>query len=206
MGTYAELLSSSSIFAQLLEDINQHEQEQHSVALLNQRSMVGSISSEKDDQEDECMNLRGKNIETKQEGTVKWNVYVSYIQAGVGVIFGFLIIVFVFSAQQVTSIYSNWWLAAWSNDESRRYQNSTNCMNTRDKITDDIQRMSDAEWNTYRNRQYYLFCGELIDDILVVLRCSCILFYSSCSCTLLFRISSHCCFPTYMFKCCTSTS
>ncbi|CAF3896965.1 unnamed protein product, partial [Rotaria sp. Silwood1] len=42
MGTYEELLISSSTFAQLLEDINQHEQEQEQqlVSLSNRRSTV----------------------------------------------------------------------------------------------------------------------------------------------------------------------
>ncbi|CAF5139728.1 unnamed protein product, partial [Rotaria sp. Silwood1] len=36
MGTYEELLLSSSIFAQLLENINQHEQKQQTDSLTNQ--------------------------------------------------------------------------------------------------------------------------------------------------------------------------
>ncbi|CAF1384435.1 unnamed protein product [Rotaria sordida] len=159
MGTYEELLISSSTFAQLLEDINQHEQEQEqqSVSLSNQRSTVGSISSEKENADEEDMNLLPKNLETKQEGTVNWKVYISYLQAGVGVISGILLIIIIFGSQQVISIYSNWWLAAWSNDESHRHQNSTNCMSIRDNKTDIIYRMNDIEWNTHRNRRFYIF-------------------------------------------------
>ncbi|CAF1199030.1 unnamed protein product, partial [Rotaria sordida] len=161
MGTYEELLVSSPSFAQLLEDINQHEQQQQQqpASLLNQQSMIGSINSEKDNVEEEDINSLPKNLETKQKGTVKLNVYVSYLRAGIGVSLGFLLIIIIFSTQQAITIYSNWWLAAWSNDESHHHnQNSTNCMVIQDKKNDRIYQMNDIEWNTYRNRRFYIFC------------------------------------------------
>ncbi|CAF4718803.1 unnamed protein product [Rotaria sp. Silwood1] len=159
MGTYEELLVSSTSFTQLLENINQHEQEQQQpLSLLNQQSMISSINSETDNIDEEDINSLPKNLETKQKGTVKWNVYVSYLRAGVGVILGFLLIIIIFATQQAIAIYSNWWLAAWSNDESHHYQNSINCIGTQDKKNDRIYRMNDIEWNTYRNRRFYIFC------------------------------------------------
>ncbi|CAF1354990.1 unnamed protein product [Rotaria sordida] len=159
MGTYEELLVSSSSFAQLLEDINQHEQQQQPAFLLNQQSMIGSINSEKDNVEEEDINSLPKNAETKQKGTVKVNVYVSYLRAGIGVILGFLLIIIIFLTLQAITIYSNWWLAAWSNDESHHHnQNSTNCMVIQDKKNDRIYQMNDIEWNKYRNRRFYIFC------------------------------------------------
>ncbi|CAF4607105.1 unnamed protein product, partial [Rotaria sp. Silwood2] len=162
MGTYEELLVSSPLFAQLLEDINQHEQEQEQqqpISLLNQQSMIGSINSENDNIDEENMNSLTKNLETKQEGTVKWNVYVLYIRSGIGVILGFLLIIILFATQQSIAIYSNWWLVAWTNDESHRYhQNSTNCVPIQDKKIDRIYRMNSIEWNTYRDRRFYIFC------------------------------------------------
>ncbi|CAF4391138.1 unnamed protein product, partial [Rotaria sordida] len=83
------------------------------------------------------------------------------LQAGVGVILGILLIIIIFGSQQVISIYSNWWLAAWSHDESHRHQNSTNCMSIRDNKTDIIYRMNDIEWNTHRNRRFYIFSSQL---------------------------------------------
>ncbi|CAF4911958.1 unnamed protein product, partial [Rotaria sp. Silwood2] len=59
MGTYEELLVSSPLFAQLLEDINQHEQEQEQqqpISLLNQQSMIASINSENDNVDEENIN------------------------------------------------------------------------------------------------------------------------------------------------------
>ncbi|CAF3348753.1 unnamed protein product [Rotaria sp. Silwood2] len=162
MGTYEELLVSSPLFAQLLEDINQHEQEQEqqqSISLLNQQSMIGSINSENDNFDEENINSLTKNLETKQEGTVKWNVYVLYIRSGIGVILGFLLIIILFATQQTIAIYSNWWLVTWTNDESRRHhQNSTNCVAIQDKKIDKIYRMNSIEWYTYRDRRFYIFC------------------------------------------------
>ncbi|CAF3773412.1 unnamed protein product [Rotaria sp. Silwood1] len=101
MGTYEELLVSSTSFTQLLENINQHEQEQQQpLSLLNQQSMISSINSETDNIDEEDINSLPKNLETKQKGTVKWNVYVSYLRAGVGVILGFLLIIIIFATQQ----------------------------------------------------------------------------------------------------------
>ncbi|CAF5140512.1 unnamed protein product [Rotaria sp. Silwood1] len=109
MGTYEELLLSSSSFAQLLEDINQHEQEQQQpVSLLNQQSMVGSINSEKDNVDEQDINSLSKSLETKQKGTVKLNVYVAYLRAGVGIMLGSPLIIIIFATQQALAIYSNW--------------------------------------------------------------------------------------------------
>ncbi|CAF3943944.1 unnamed protein product [Rotaria sp. Silwood1] len=214
MGTYEELLLSSSIFAQLLENINQHEQKQQTDSLSNQQSRIGSISSEKENSDEEDINVLPKNLETKSEGTVKWNVYISYLRAGVGVIFGFLLIIIIFSIQQTISIYNNWWLAAWSDDENRtvkwnvyisylragvgvifgflliiiifsiqqtisiysnwwlaawsddenrrRHQNLTYCVVTRDKKIDTLYQMNDIEWYTHRDRRFYIFCALVL--------------------------------------------
>jgi hypothetical protein len=163
IGTYAELLGSSVSFARLLEDINQHkkkkeqEQEQQPTGLSHQVSKIGSICSEKEDEED--VNSLPNNAETKQEGTVKWNVHLSYLRAGAGLVSGLLVIVIVFSAQQATSIYSNWWLAGWSNDETHRNRVLNNCSNVRDNKINEIRSMNEIEWNTYRDRKFYTFCG-----------------------------------------------
>jgi hypothetical protein len=156
MGTYEELIVSSPTFAQLLEDINQHVLEQQSVSFTNQQSMIGSISSEKGDDEED---MNASPLETKQEGTVKRDVYTSYLRTGVGIILGPLSILIIFSTNQAIGIYSNWWLATWSNDESLRHQNLTNCTNILDKKSDEISRMSDIEWNRHRDRRFYIFCG-----------------------------------------------
>lgn len=168
IGTYAELLATSPSFARLLEDINQHkqekiqerEQEQASMSMMKQISKVGSISSEMNDEVEDLSSLP-TNIETKQEGTVKWFVYMSYLRAGVGVIVGAVMIVIMYSAQQATSLMGNWWLARWSNDESDRHRKFDNCSQLNAGGMNRVRSMSDAEWNVYRNERFYTYCGKL---------------------------------------------
>ncbi|CAF4435345.1 unnamed protein product, partial [Adineta steineri] len=94
----------------------------------------------------------------KEEGTVKWSVYVSYLRAGIGVCIGILLVVVVFSAQQATSIYVDWWLAEWSNDEGHRHHVYTNCTNVTDEKTNKIRLMNETEWNVHRHNRFYTFC------------------------------------------------
>jgi len=166
MGTYGELYSSSSSFARLLEDINQHQQEQKQeqkqqlTRLSSRLSKIGSISMENED-EIEIESLLA-DIETKEEGTVKWGVYVSYLQAGIGVVLGVLLIVTVFSAQQALHMYSNRWLADWSDDESHRIRVNNNCTNAFTQKMERIRSMSRTEWNEYRAGRFYWFSSKLI--------------------------------------------
>ena len=163
MGTYEELLSSSAAFAGLLEDINQHEQEQQAeeqkATLVKRMSRVDSVQSDAEKEED--MKSAATNTEMKQEGTVKWNVYLSYIRAGIGAISGLLIIFVTFSLQQTISLYGNYWLAQWSNDESHRHQIYKNCTSKLDEKTARIQAMTNTEWNLFRNHRFYVYCCQL---------------------------------------------
>ena len=202
MGTYDELLESSPAFAQLLEDINQHELQHQSVSYATQQSIISSQHSEKED-DDEDANLSPTNLETKPEGTVKRDVYVSYLRAGVGIVLGPLLILIVFSAQQAAGISANWWLAKWSNDESRRYQNQTTCMNISNKKVDEVYLMSDAEWKRHQGQRFYIFAG-LKNLFLFIIDLE--LHFSSCCGTLPSDITSPDSFTISRFKCCTSTS
>ena len=121
MGTYTELVSSSS-FAHLLEDIHQQQEQESIMNIQKQQSIISSIYSEKDNEE-EFVN----NTDTKQEGSVQWEIYSSYIKAGLGCLAGFIIILLILIIDQAASLYSSWWLARWSDDESNRYRNLTNC-------------------------------------------------------------------------------
>ena len=172
MGTYEELLATSTSFAQLLEDIHQHEQELISNALTTQQSAIGSISSEKDsDDEKETLPT---NLETKQQGTVRWHVYVAYLRAGVGLVLGVALILILFSAQQIVSISSDRWLADWSADNTRRYRNVTNCNNKLDQKVVRIQLMSDREWKIHRDQRFYIFAGEQVNVAPVISLISCV--------------------------------
>src|SRR5689334_22924858 len=111
-GTYTELMASSPVFIRLLNNIYQ---QQHSQDLQKQQSIISSIHSQDEKQvETESIPI---NVEIKQEGTVSWYVYVAYLRAGIGIILGLLLIVFLFSSQQAAAILTNWWLAIWSDEE-----------------------------------------------------------------------------------------
>lgn len=153
IGTYDDLLNtSSSIVNQLtIEDVDQSE--------LHQESSNDSNDLEVDIDVEEEISLLPKNIEQKREGTVGWNVYLSFLQASSGVIFGILLLLTAFGLHQATSIYSHWWLAAWSNEESLRSQNGTSCMHQQSNQTGLIYHMNDDVWNRHRNQRFYLFSG-----------------------------------------------
>ena len=98
---------------------------QQEAILSHQHSRIGSISSQNEDFEE--IDSLPTNIETKEEGTVKWHVYISYLRAGIGVILGFILILSALTAHQVVYMYSNRWLADWSDDESHRFNVVSNC-------------------------------------------------------------------------------
>jgi len=154
MGSYTELISSSSLFAHLLEDIHQQEQES-CLNIQKQQSIISSIYSETDNEEELVT-----NIDTKKEGSIKLNIYISYIKAGFGCVFGFSFILLIFTIHQGVSLYSRWWLAKWSDDESHRYRNLINCTSEISKNVSNIRLMTEHEWNLYRNHKFYMYCGE----------------------------------------------
>ena len=151
MGTYNELITSSSSFAHLLEDIHQHEQEMI-VNLEKQQSIISSIYSEADNEEELV-----PNVDVKQEGAIKWNIYSSYIKAGLGCTFGFVVVLLILVAHQGLAMYSSWWLATWSDDESYRYHNFSHCAST---SINNVSLMTDQQWHTHRNYRFYVYLGK----------------------------------------------
>ncbi|CAF0900780.1 unnamed protein product [Rotaria sordida] len=164
LGTYNDLLASSLLFYHLLDDMHQHEQEQsvdlhheheqeHPVDLCRQQSIINSTSSETEDE----LFVLSTSVETKQKGRLKWHVYAAYVRAGAGIVVGFLLVPLVLAVQQAVYIFSSWWLAAWNDDESYRHQIFDNCTIGQQHNT--IWSMTDAEWNNYRNRRFYIYWG-----------------------------------------------
>ncbi|CAF0960595.1 unnamed protein product [Rotaria sordida] len=174
MGTYNDLLASSLLFYHLLDDMHQHEQEQsvdlhheheqeHPVDLCRQQSIINSTSSETEDE----LFVLSTSVETKQKGRLKWHVYAAYVRAGAGIVVGFLLVPLVLAVQQAVYIFSSWWLAAWNDDESYRHQIFDNCTIGQQHNT--IWSMTDAEWNNYRNRRFYIYWGIILIFVLITL-------------------------------------
>jgi hypothetical protein len=155
LSTYDELISSSSSFAHLLEDIHQQET---NLQIEKQQSIVSSVYSEKDN-DDESIT----DIDTKQEGTIKWNVYSSYIKAGFGCAGGLIFLLLIHVAYQSVTIYSSSWLARWTQDETYRYQNLSNCPSNLSASVLQMRSMSDYQWKAHRNERFYIYCGEMND-------------------------------------------
>ena len=157
MGGYAELMASSSSFAHLLEDIHQHEEETRT-NMHKQLSIISSKQGENDLQDEGATLLT--HADTKQEGAVRWHVYASYIRAGLGCIASFIFVILLFTLHQAISMFSNWWLATWSEDESHRHSGLTNCTSATMEPVDAVRSMSSSEWTVHRNRRFYLYCGK----------------------------------------------
>ncbi|CAF3686749.1 unnamed protein product [Rotaria sordida] len=153
IGTYTDLLASSTSFARLLDDIHQFEQQQ-SIELYQQQSIISSTCSDVDEE----MLALSKNVETKRKGTVKSHVYVAYLKAGAGIIMGLFIVIILSFVREGASIFSNWWLAKWSDDESYRYRILNNCTTVQNNNNNTVWSMSNAEWNNHRNQRFYIYC------------------------------------------------
>ncbi|CAF3828800.1 unnamed protein product [Rotaria sordida] len=153
IGTYTDLLASSTSFARLLDDIHQFEQQQ-SIELYQQQSIISSTCSDVDEE----MLALSTNVETKRKGTVKSHVYVAYLKAGAGIIMGLFIVIILSFVREGASIFSNWWLAKWSDDESYRYRILNNCTTVQNNKNNTVWSMSNAEWNNHRNQRFYIYC------------------------------------------------
>jgi hypothetical protein len=157
-GTYLELMTSSPVFVRLLANIHQ-QQQQHSVDLQKQQSIISSVNSEDEKQEEvESIPI---NTEIKQEGTINWHVYVGYLRAGIGTVLGLFLIVLLFSTHQAAFILTNWWLAMWSDEESHRHRIFNNCISINTHKNNTIRDMSNFEWDLHRNSRFNIFCGLL---------------------------------------------
>jgi len=160
-GTYEELLACSSSFSRLLENIHQQEQEQHehSTDIQGRRSTRSMTFSEIENEE---IISGSTNVETKQEGSVNWHVYISYIRAGAGLVLSILLIILVFGVREATSVFYTWWLAEWRDDESHRHRHLNNCTRASNKIINAIVSMNETEWANYHKRRFHIYTGLFI--------------------------------------------
>lgn len=167
-GTYKELLQKSASFRHLLEDIHQKEQqhqekdhENEHTLFIRQRSTTRCTSVLENHQEEAPL-VTPDNDETKEEGAVAFHVYIAYLRAGAGLIFGVIISTFIFGLREAASVLYSWWLAKWSDEESYRYQQLNNCSTVMSEKVNMIQSMNETEWVNYRSHRFYFYCGLFI--------------------------------------------
>jgi hypothetical protein len=143
----------------LLKDIRQHklEDEQDSTDAQEQLSIDDSLTSECVDEKSTFM--PSTNNETKQEGTIKSNVYLSYFRTGLGFFCNFVLILVICTGREMISIFSDRWLAMGSDNESHRYQLFGNCTNI---TKNSIRLKTNTEWNNYRAQYFYIYCGSVL--------------------------------------------
>ncbi len=157
-GTYEELLASSSSFRRLLEHIHQQEQEQHERSMITDHKRSSRSGTFFEIENDDVV-FGSTHIETKQEGSVRWRVYISYMKAGAGLGLSILLLILVFGLREAMSVFYNWWLAEWSDDEDHRHRQLHNCTGTSNRIVNAIRSMNDSEWNDYRTRRFNIYSG-----------------------------------------------
>jgi hypothetical protein len=102
-------------------------------------------------------------IETKRIGSIDWNVFRRYIQAGGCGIVGLLGLIFVFILTSATVVLSNWWLSRWSNSERTRYSVNNSTAQCALIEQSKIIHMTDDEWFNERNQYFYILLGKAID-------------------------------------------
>jgi len=162
IGTYKGLLGTSSSFRCLLENIHQQEEQAEEQmepeANIQRRRSTECVTFSEKENEDGLL-IDSSNSETKEEGSVKWHVYIAYLQAGVGLVFGVLLLILVFGFREVASIFYSWWLAKWSADEGHRHHQLNNCTKIVNEQINMIRSMNDIEWEKYRNSRFYFYCG-----------------------------------------------
>jgi hypothetical protein len=160
MGTYRELLVSSSSFRRLLENIHQQEEEEQIEQPINVSSRRETRCVTFSETETDVLRSSTANIEKKHEGSVHWQVYVAYIRAGAGVVVGILSVVVLFGGFEATTIFYNWWLAKWSENQSYRYRQWPNCSAANNSAVDAVRSMNDSAWNNYQEQKFYIYAGS----------------------------------------------
>lgn len=156
-GTYAELQASSPVFRQMLFTINQQEQDAHPTSAQRHMSVDQRAIDDVADEDDPLLST--EDLEAQEKGSVKWRVYVQYLQAGAGVIVGAALILSTFGVREGIAAYASWWLAAWSEDEGYRHGVALNCTGMIGNKLQVIRSMSEDVWRYHHNQRFYLFCG-----------------------------------------------
>jgi hypothetical protein len=105
MGTYDELLITSSTFTRLLDNIHQQKQSEHSNDIHRRRSFHDMTSVETENEEEQL--LLTDDLEMKEKGAVKWRVYIEYLRAGVGLTLGLVWLISILCIREAISVFAS---------------------------------------------------------------------------------------------------
>lgn len=142
-GSYDELMEKSPKFKQLLENIDQQKEELND-SNVHQESRAQARSMTISDSESEDFTASIVSIEAKQDGSIKFKVYLSYLQAGVGSLIGSIILVLIFGAREATSIFFHRSLALWNNDPNSHVGFYANCTEQKMESTNSSHSSKDS--------------------------------------------------------------
>jgi hypothetical protein len=165
-GSYDELLENSSAFSRLLENIHQQKEEENDKDSMLPVHRKQSTSSRIDSMGDNISDVStsSDNDESKGQGSVNVEVYFGYLRAGIQLVVGSTLLILVFSIREGTFIIFSRWLAEWSDDETLRHRNISNCSKGMNDKVDRIRSMSEVEWNKHRLYRFYTFCGRKLSN------------------------------------------
>ncbi|CAF1179985.1 unnamed protein product, partial [Adineta ricciae] len=165
-GTYEELRTSSPLFRNLVETTHQQEENEETIDFPSRRTTRCVTFSEAEIDE---LRTSKMNIEKSQQGSIGCWIYASYLRAGAGLTCSLFLIGLTFGGVEAVSIYFNWWLARWSEDQTYRHQLWINCSRTNKKLLSQIQSMNTATWNNYQKERFTIFTGVGILLIVITL-------------------------------------
>lgn len=167
MGAYKELLTASTTFSRLLDNIHQQKQQDYCNEMKQERAASNAALIENDNEEEPF--VMEDDIEAKEKGAVKWHVYVGYLRAGIGLTIGLIWLIAVYTIREIVSIVASRWLAEWSEDEDYRHSQFNNCTGTKDQKINKIHSMTDTQWNTHRDNRFYFYCGLTLALVVLTL-------------------------------------
>lgn len=149
------MISSSSSFSRLLNDLHQHEFDRSNQSIDNESTIEESNDHRRKDLELSTVSTNG---EIKEKGTVKWRIYLEYFRSGAGIICGLILLFILLSIREGTYVFSTWWLANWNEDENYRHHLLNNC--TSFLKNNSIWKMTDQQWNDYRNHLFVVYSSK----------------------------------------------
>ena len=104
--------------------------------------------------------IQKQTIESKRTGTVGFNIFRRYIQAGGCGFFGLLTIFMIFGVTSAIGLLGNWWLGRWSNAERVRYGTDNSTSQCSSEKQRQILNMTETEWFHERDRYFYVLLGK----------------------------------------------
>ena len=152
-GTYAEL-STNPLFQAIISHVQPYQGVKQEIA--------GDADQANESQPPEAGETEDAPMlqqDARQEGIVKFSVYIKFIRAGIGIVGGILLLI-LYCVHQGLGMFNNWWLAVWSESEGQRYGLGYECRNETVVSRNGIgSNMTDVEWKQYKDTRFYVYAG-----------------------------------------------